>query len=201
MIDSSDSFLALYDYSLFANENSDNRRFLFPEIFSQVVFFSSSPGGGKSSLFHLFSPDVLSNVWNSKEQHKDLWKYLFDLETVDDVGVRMLGIEFSCARNYSIIEDVFDKTLSQQVFFALLNVRLLKESLKSILNLKKATSKEGVSYLNKEIVKSITIDIPKDSIQNKCINRYKTLNNYNASIKMLQKKYENIIEKEIVYDL
>lgn len=67
--------------------------------------------------------------------------------------------------------------------------------------LKKATSKEGVSYLNKEIVKSITIDIPKDSIQNKCINRYKTLNNYNASIKMLQKKYENIIEKEIVYDL
>lgn len=142
MIDSSDSFLALYDYTLFGNENSDNSQFLFSEMFSQVVFFSSSPGGGKSSLFHLFSPEVLNNVWNSKEQHKDLWKYLSNLEAVDDLGVRLLGIEFSCARNYSIIEDVFDKTLSQQVFFALLNVRLLKESLKSILNIKKATSKD-----------------------------------------------------------
>ncbi len=66
--------------------------------------------------------------------------------------------------------------------------------------LKKATSKEGVSYLNKEIVNQIRIDIPKDFIQNKCIDRHKALNNLYNSIKVLKDKYYKTIEREIVYD-
>lgn len=66
--------------------------------------------------------------------------------------------------------------------------------------LKKATSKEGVSYLNKEIVNQIRIDIPKDFIQNKCIDRHKVLNNLYNSIKVLKDKYYKTIEMEIVYD-
>lgn len=154
MINSSDSFLSLYDYSLFGKDSNDNRPFVFPEMFSQVVIFSSSPGGGKSSLFHLFSPDVLNNVVVSKEQYRDIWNYLFSLNVIDEKGVNLLGIEFSCARNYSIIEDVFDKRFSKQIFFALLNVRLLKEALKSILVLNKATKKD---------LKKITfVDMPEE---------------------------------------
>lgn len=66
--------------------------------------------------------------------------------------------------------------------------------------LKKATSKEGVSYLNKEIISQIRIHIPKLFIQNKCIKRYKTLNNLYNSIRALIDKYYETIEKEIVYD-
>lgn len=142
MINSSDSFLSLYDYSLLSKDSNDNRPFVFHEMFSQVVIFSSSPGGGKSSLFHLFSPDILNTVVVSKEQYEDIWSYLFSLNAIDEKGVNLLGVEFSCARNYSIIEDVFDKRFSQQIFFALLNVRLLKEALKSILVLNKATKKD-----------------------------------------------------------
>ena len=66
--------------------------------------------------------------------------------------------------------------------------------------LKNATSKEGVSYLNKAIVQNITIDIPKHCIQKKCIERHKQLSDLQVRINRLIQRYNTIITKEIVFN-
>ena len=66
--------------------------------------------------------------------------------------------------------------------------------------LKNATSKEGVSYLNKAIVQNITIDIPKRCVQDKCVERYKQLRSLRDRIEDLIQRYNTVITKEIVFN-
>ncbi len=137
MVDSSDAFLTLFDYTAIDMKATDERPLITEDMFDRVVFFSSSPGGGKSSMFHLFSPDVLNSVIQTRGQNIDCYQYLENLGIINSENVRLLGVQLSCARNYEIIEDIYDGAVGRQVFFALLNVRILKETLKNIIALKK----------------------------------------------------------------
>lgn len=138
MVDSSETFLALFDHTAISGNTADNRPFISEEMFEQTVFFSSSPGGGKSSMFHFFSPDILNSVLQNRNQNIDSFEYLQRLGVLTASEVHLLGVQVSCARNYEIIEDIYDTGIDIQLFFALLNVRILKETLKSILSLKKS---------------------------------------------------------------
>ena len=108
----------------------------------------------------------------------------------------------------------FDGTVTiQQSIFDANNtaVLIIKDEYKQIIEiewlqatlpnlfLKNATSKEGVSYLNKAIVQNITIDIPKHCIQKKCIERYKRLSNLQQQMDSLIQRYNTTITKEIVF--
>ena len=66
--------------------------------------------------------------------------------------------------------------------------------------LKNATSKGGVSYLNKEIVENIEVNLPPKKIQTKMIEQFKTINFYNENIQEMKENLLNILEKEIVVD-
>lgn len=142
MVDSSETFTALFDHTVIDTQTSDDKPFISEDMFERIVFFSSSPGGGKSSIFHFFSPDVLNSILQSKSQNIESYQYLEGLGVITSNNVRLLGVQISCARNYEIIEDIYENGISTQIFFALLNVRILKEALKSILALKKAESKD-----------------------------------------------------------
>ena len=142
MVDSSDTFLALFDHTAIDMKTSDDKPLISEDMFERIVFFSSSPGGGKSSMFHFFSPDVLNSIVQTKSQNLESYRYLENLGVINADGVRLLGVQISCARNYEIIEDIYENGISTQIFFALLNVRILKETLKSILALKKGESKD-----------------------------------------------------------
>ena len=142
MVDSSETFMALFDHSVIDTQTSDDKPFISEEMFDRIVFFSSSPGGGKSSMFHFFSPDVLNGILQSKSQNIESYRYLEELGVIAYNNVQLLGVQVSCARNYEIIEDIYEGGISTQIFFALLNVRILKEALKSILALKKAESND-----------------------------------------------------------
>lgn len=142
MVDSSETFTALFDHTVIDTQTSDDKPFISEDMFERIVFFSSSPGGGKSSMFHFFSPDVLNSIVQSKSQNIESYQYLEKLGVIESNNVRLLGVQISCARNYEIIEDIYENGISTQIFFALLNVRILKEALKSLLALKKAESKD-----------------------------------------------------------
>lgn len=142
MVDSSETFLTLFDYTALDVKSSDNKPLISEDMFERTVFFSSSPGGGKSSMFHFFSPDVLNNIAQSKNQNIDSYQYLENLGVINADGVRLLGVQISCARGFETLEDIYESGISKQIFFALLNVRILKEALIDILALKKGETKD-----------------------------------------------------------
>lgn len=142
MVDSSETFLTLFDYTALDVKSSDNVSLISEDMFERIVFFSSSPGGGKSSMFHFFSPDVLNSIVQAKNQNIDSYQYLNNLGVVTDDGVRLLGVQISCARGFETIEDIYEGGISKQIFFALLNVRILKEALIDVLALKKSETKD-----------------------------------------------------------
>lgn len=76
---------------------------------------------------------------------------------------------------------------------------ILREKLKEY-----TTAESGVSYLNKDIVKDITIEIQHKkngeidiNYQNSVVNAYTKLNNLKANLKELESKLEDILEYEI----
>lgn len=151
MIDSSQVFLSLFDESYLQNRidgRSDsttsskstlNEAFITEDMFSKIVFFSSALGGGKSSMLHFFSPAILDTIAQSKDEFPESYGFLERLGIIAEGKVKLLGVNISCARNYEIIDDIYENGRRKVAFFALLNVRILKETLKSILTLKRAT--------------------------------------------------------------
>lgn len=66
--------------------------------------------------------------------------------------------------------------------------------------LKNATSKEGVSYLNKEIVENIDINLPEKKRQEELITQFKIINFYNENIQEMKMKLLKSLEKEVIVD-
>ena len=151
LIKSNRDFLSLFDVSYLTEKNDSNEQLISENMFDKTVFLSSSSGGGKSSLLHLFSPSVLFDVSHTKKMYEDTYRYLESLGAIQDGEPRLLGIYISCARNYEIIDDIYSPEKRVQVFFALLNVRILKEVLKSILVLHEADENSLGNISFKEI--------------------------------------------------
>lgn len=102
--------------------------------FVGVSYISSCPGAGKTSLFRAFSPKVIdviiSDVDNDK--YKDLRKQLERLDIIKNNRVTMISASLSFARNYSIIDEMFQNGRKKHVFLALLNYRIVIAFIKSI---------------------------------------------------------------------
>lgn len=140
MIDSNQTFLSLFDESHILKTNNEGDTFITEEMFSKTVFFSSALGGGKSSTFHFFSPGVLETIVQSKEEFPDYYALLERLNVIEGGKNRLLSVNVSLARNYEVIDDIYENGKRTQAFFALLNARVLKEALKSILVFNRANN-------------------------------------------------------------
>lgn len=103
-----------------------------------VQIFTSSPGGGKTSLFRLFTPQSLIVLDERKEleDYKELYSRLKGIGAISDDGPNVLGIYLSCNQNYDLLEDLmFEKVQRQRLFFSLLNSRIMIAALRGILTL------------------------------------------------------------------
>lgn len=140
MIDSNDTFLYLFDVSFMEHDYKDEGTFINEDMLWRIVFFSSALGGGKSSMLHFFSPSVLDTVLQSRDTFSEHYKFLKGLNVLDEKKINLLSVYISCARNYETIDDIYENGKRKVAFFALMNVRILKEALKSILTLKHANS-------------------------------------------------------------
>lgn len=113
-----DDFLALFDCSVLQMIEECN--------LSKVSYISSTPGAGKTSLFRAFSPQVLNEITSGQpdDVHQDIRKHMRRLGAIYDGAPVLLSANLSCARNYSIIDEMFQNGRRKQVFFALLNYRV-----------------------------------------------------------------------------
>lgn len=119
-------FLLLFNSTVLEMINDEN--------FVGVSYFSSCPGAGKTSLFRAFSPKVIDVIISEvdNDRYKDLRKQLERLEIIKNNRVTMISASLSFARNYSIIDEMFQNGRKKHVFLALLNYRIVIAFIKSI---------------------------------------------------------------------
>lgn len=126
------------------------------EVWDRIQFFQSAPGGGKTSLFRVFSPTVLRTLYasrNTEQRYKDLYQRLRSLGALDDkTGPSILGVMISCARNYASLNDLlFDEGRKERLLFALLNARLVMAALRGALALRGLEFPADLSKINVEV--------------------------------------------------
>lgn len=127
--------------------------FINESFFDRTIIFNSSPGGGKSTLLRTFSPEVLLELYenSAKETYKDTYALLHGLGALDHMGVKLLSVHISCAKeNYSLIDDLYENGKAIQVFFELLSLRILRRTLMAVLKCNQAEEGDlkGVTFKN-----------------------------------------------------
>ena len=108
------------------------------EAFSRPVIFRSAPGGGKTSMLRVFTPNSLIHLHSSRfsDDYRELYLKMKGFGVVDDNGPQLLGIMLSCKKNYAYLEDLPWKDVQKKrLFFALLNSRIVLSTLRATLEL------------------------------------------------------------------
>lgn len=154
-IESDSSFLRLYSPivldTLIEKQQKD-------ELWGNIYFIHSSPGGGKTSLLRIFDPTSLITLFNhrSNKTYKDLFNSLKKIKVISDENINLLGVFLTCARNYVVLEDITaDNSQKRRLFFSLLNARIIMTTLRGIITLKKGKFPEDLkdisfNYLNED---------------------------------------------------
>lgn len=127
----------------------------------RLLIFNSAPGGGKTTLFRLFTPPSLLTLFESRsnEDLKDLFSALEDLDVISNDGPHVLGVLLSLARNYDDLEDLnVEPGRKERLLFSLLNSRIIIATLRSALALKKLRFPDDLSSLR--IERPSNTDIP-----------------------------------------
>ena len=109
-------------------------------LWNRLYEIRSSPGGGKTTLLRLFTPQLLKTLHNlrSRENYRDVFDNLKKLNVLDEQGVYTLGVMLSCSRSksYISIEDMkIDKNKKKKLLFGLLNCRIIISALRGICTL------------------------------------------------------------------
>lgn len=131
------------------------------EVWDRIQIFRSAPGGGKTSLFRLFTPQSLLTLYDSRnsELFRDLYIRLKALDVISDDGPNMLGIYLSFARNYAVLEDLeFDRGYKDRLLYSLLNSRITLAALRNSIVLNRLTYPDDLSKL--QIRRPEDFDIP-----------------------------------------
>ena len=137
-IDSDATFLRLFSPEVLKLLRADE---LNDGLWDRIQFFQSAPGGGKTSLFRVFTPNVLRTLHDSRkseQKYKDLYQSMESLGAVEDgEGPLVLGVMITCERNYATLDDLpFDPSRRERLLYALLNARLMMAGLRGAIALR-----------------------------------------------------------------
>jgi hypothetical protein len=145
-IESDATFLRLFGPGVLDVLPKDN-------LWDRVQIFRSAPGGGKTTLFRVFTPSVLLTLhgFRGNEDYKELYQRMKDLGAISDSGPLLLGIILSCTRNYATLEDLdFDPSKKERLLYSLINARLILAMLRGALILKKLRYPDDLERLSIE---------------------------------------------------
>jgi hypothetical protein len=106
-------------------------------LWNRLYIIRSSPGGGKTTLLRLFTPQSLKTLHSlkSRENYREVFDKLKKLNVLDEKSVYTLGVMLSCSRgkSYTSIEDLkIDENKKKKLLFGLLNCRIIISALRGI---------------------------------------------------------------------
>lgn len=110
-------------------------------LWNKLRIFRSAPGGGKTSLMRLFTPNslqALCRLGDRSINSGELFQRLKKLGVVDESGPKVLGIFLDCARgNLANLDELDIETAKQnRLLLSLLNARIVLAALRGALELK-----------------------------------------------------------------
>jgi hypothetical protein len=114
------------------------------ELWNNILFIHSSPGGGKTSILRIFLPQSLNSIYSHRSQpeYKRLFNPLKKLDAISNQKINILGCILSCTRNmYSRLEDIpIDSHFKESLFITLINARVFLTLLRELKNLRREIS-------------------------------------------------------------
>jgi hypothetical protein len=139
-------------------------------LWNKLRIFRSAPGGGKTSLMRLFTPNsllTLCRLGDRSSNSRELFQRLKQLGVVDETGPKLLGIFLDCARGNLENLDQLDIEPAKQnrLLLSLLNARIVLAALRGALELKglrypEASALEQLEILSSPDISSISIQLP-----------------------------------------
>lgn len=120
-------------------------------LWDRVQIFRSAPGGGKTSIFRIFTPNSLRHLHASRvsDDYKELYNRLKNIDAISESGPHVLGVYLSCARVYASLEDLsFETEKKNRLFKSLLNARIVLATLRGALSLKNLNYPDDLSKLD-----------------------------------------------------
>lgn len=126
-------------------------------LWNRLYVIRSSPGGGKTTLLRLFTPQSLKTLQSlrSRENYKEVFEKLNKLSVLDEKRVYTLGVMLSCSRgkSYTSIKDLkIGENNKKKLLFGLLNCRIIISALRGICTLADLHFPEGLDsvYINSQ---------------------------------------------------
>lgn len=119
-------------------------------IWETTNVIRSSPGGGKTSLLRLFTPNSLLALhgYANIPPYDELYAKLRELDAIQDEGPTVLGAMLSCAHDFSPLEDLrLDDIQKERMFISLLNARIVLSVLRSALTMKQYKYPDDVNKI------------------------------------------------------
>lgn len=142
----------------------------FP-IWNAVNVLRSSPGGGKTTLFKIFTPKILNTIKNSRshdDHAKELFNALQELQVFDAKGQPLIAAGLTPFNTqYSTLEYLdLNETQKIRLFCALLNIRIILSSLKAICETKEMVYPKDLSRLSINEEDSLEIPVNLRQLKN-----------------------------------
>ena len=122
---------------------------------NKTVIFRSSPGGGKTSLFRLFSSESLREISQHQSLYHELAMSLNEYGVLDENGPTLLGIYLKMTGYGSILDLDISNEHKRQYLFASIAYRSILKALLGVLTL---------NGLDVKDLERITISKPIDTV-------------------------------------
>ena len=120
---------------------------------NKVTIFRSGPGGGKTSLFRIFTPESLTGILGLGSDYNDLSQQLTRYGVIDTTGPQLLGV-YLRLYGYALFQDLDLRCEEKNRYlFSLIGIRLIMKALMGILILKN---------LDRNQLNKIWIEKPQD---------------------------------------
>lgn len=142
----------------------------FP-IWNAVNVLRSSPGGGKTTLFKIFTPKILNAIKNSRshdDHAKELFNVLQELGVFDSKGHPIIAAGLTPFNTqYSTLEYLdLNETQKIRLFCSLLNIRIILSSLKAVCEIKELIYPKDLSRLSINEEDSLEIPVHLRQLKN-----------------------------------
>ena len=133
-IDSDELFLKLFSTEPMRKLQKQNDE---SKLWHFVTFIQSPPGFGKTSLLRIFHPTVLKKIVSHNKDMRDVFEALNKLGVKDKNKIKRCGVYLLTRSDYALIEDeeMYSKAEQTSLFLALLNVRFVIATIKSLMKL------------------------------------------------------------------
>ncbi len=103
------------------------------DSWGKIQILQSAPGGGKTSLFRVFTPSSLVTLHRlqAHDDFKELYEKMEALGIMSKNGPNLLSVMLSCAQSYAMLEDLdLDIVQKERLLYSLLNVRIILAALR-----------------------------------------------------------------------